>query len=164
MHINMCTAQFLYLIIVKSVSPFRPDLGRQKLKLRNGGMAGRMANASMEPVRLTVVFADIPNTLNLKAAVAYGAAFFLAALVSTVFLVTVGATREADRERILHMPLACRRFFIQVYLERDMTWQRPKRNCRLDQRGSRVSLLEKYHERHTLREIGRLRRNCGGRR
>ena len=60
------------------------------------------------------------------------------------------------------LPLARGRFFIQAYLERDMIWQRPKRKCRLDQRGSR-SLLEKYHERHTLREIGRLRRNCGGR-
>jgi len=30
----------------------------------------------MEPVRFTVVFADIPDTLNLKAAVAYRAASF----------------------------------------------------------------------------------------
>jgi hypothetical protein len=31
----MCTAQYLYLKFVKGVSPFRLDLGRQKLKLSN---------------------------------------------------------------------------------------------------------------------------------
>jgi len=39
----------------------------------------------MERATLPVVSADIPDALNLKAAVAYRAAFFLAALVSVVF-------------------------------------------------------------------------------
>ena len=57
-----------------------------------------------------------------------------------------------------------RRFFIQAYLDRDMTLccagNAPKE---IVATWLRVSLLEIYHERHTLREDGRLRRNCSGR-